>query len=142
MSDSSNAAAANEEFETEEYTKPEEFLFFVEDNDGIIATICPEQYFNEENFLDDQYYGTISELLNDNDFFEIMEATYEYDVPGATVEMARQKLVSLGFKRTDEFDKFMTDHATQSPPSADLSGDGSERGLGDLIDEQDENSEI
>jgi hypothetical protein len=115
MGDSSNSLVASE-FEIEEYTKPSEFLFYVENSDGaIVVSICPEEYFVENGYLDDQYYSQISDLLENNNFSQIMDATYEYDTDDGlctSVEEAQKILRDLGFKESPEFNKYMEETTT------------------------------
>lgn len=93
----------------DEYVRPEQFCFSVEVwQDTPIATICPIEYFQQNGYLDDAYYNDINELLENNKFFAVLEAAYEFDDEAATVESATAKMLELGFKQVPEFDQYIS----------------------------------
>jgi len=96
--------------DVDQYSKPEEFCFAVELwQETPIVTICPIEYFRENGYLDDMRYNGINDLLEKNNFFEVLEAAYEFDDEKATVESVTAKMLELGFKQMPEFDLYITE---------------------------------
>lgn len=106
----------------DQYNKPEQFCFAVELwQETPIATICPIEYFKETGYLDDALYTEIEELLGKNNFFMVLEAAYELDDEGATIETVTNKMIELGFKQVPEFDKYMTETNADFSSSIEIS---------------------
>ena len=108
------------------YRTPEQFAFCVELwQEAPITTICPIEYFETNGYLDDAYYAEISEFLEKNNFFPVLEAAYEFDDEKASVETVTAKMLELGFKQLPAFDKYMEETTTDFSVST-LNGVGDE----------------
>lgn len=96
--------------DTDQYRLPEHFCFAVEVWQAApIVTICPIEYFKENGYLDDMRYNEINDLMEKNDFFEVLEAAYEHDDAKSTIESVTAKMLELGFKQVPEFDQYIID---------------------------------
>lgn len=111
MSDSSTNAV--NEVLNQEPNKPEQFYFAVEMNDKEpIVTICPVEFFDAKGYLDEQYYDEITEMLEANGFFAILESSYEHESEDATIESVTKKMMEMGFKQNPEFDQYIEETET------------------------------
>lgn len=115
MSDSSSQPI-EQSTNNDEYNRPDQFCFGVEDFDGTaFVTICPIEYFQKNGYQDDQYYDDIARKLEEHKFFAVMEASFENEDKSMTIEQARAKMLELGFKQLPEYDKYIETTASEYP---------------------------
>ena len=110
MSNRSNTEAVDNNLPAleEEFTRPEQFFFALEEHEGTpIVTICPVDFFEKNGYQEDQYRIEISQFLEDNNFFPISECSYVNGDENLSKETVFRIVSNLKFRQSEEYSKYI-----------------------------------